>query len=185
MRKYVYLLVAAVIAAFPMSVCADTISTFDFDNFVFISGAASSGNITINTTTGVATGLSFSYSGPEGVFSVSEIQGQGPTTDGSLYFVDGASSVNPLDSLSLVFQGASLANYAGGPTCTGTALCPGITSVFFDDNIELVNDPIQSGDLTLVSSTTTGVTPEPTSIVLFGTGLIAATGVFRRKFFNT
>ena len=118
MRKYVYLLAAAVIAASSLSAHSDTISTFELTNFVFeLAPAVTSGNLTIDTTTGIATGLHFDYSNSEGTFSVSQILVQGATRDGSLNFVAGASSENPNDLLSLWFLGPSLINYAGGPAC--------------------------------------------------------------------
>jgi PEP-CTERM motif-containing protein len=180
MRKYFHLLAAAVIAASSVSACADTISTFALENFVFpLTGAATSGSITIDITTGVATGLNFNYSSSQGTFSVSEILAQGATTDGSLYFVGGVGTKNPLDVFELHFPGSSLVNYAGGPDCTVShpEFC---ADVLVDNGIELFNDPVQSGDITLVSSITTGATPEPSTFTLFGTGAIGLLGLLRR-----
>jgi hypothetical protein len=179
MRKYVYLLAAAVIAASSVSAHADTISTFDLENFVFpFTGAITSGSITIDTTTGVATGLNFNYSSSQGTFSVSEIQAQGATTDGSLYFVGGLGTENPLNVFELHFPGPSLLNYGGGPACTvDLQFC---ADVLVDNGIELFNDPVQSGDITLVSSITTGATPEPSTFALFGTGAIGLLGLLKR-----
>jgi hypothetical protein len=182
MRKYVYLLAAAVLAAFSVSAHADTISTFDLTNFIFPTGAVNSGSITIDTSTGVATGLNFNYSSSLGEFSVSEILEQGPGgVDGSTYIVIGVGSKDPLDTLYLYFKGSSLADYAGGPACTLTQSCDGpMDTVMVDNNgVELFDD-VQSGDITLVSSTTTGVTPEPSTFALFGTGAIGLLGLVRR-----
>ena len=184
MRKYVYLLAVAVIAASSVSAHADTISTFDFENFVFFeTPAVSSGNITINTTTGVATGLNFNYSSSLGAFSVSGIDEQIASTDGSIYEVIGVSPENANDSFTVIFPGSSLINYAGGPDCPvgGQEYC---ALLEVDNGVELFDDTVQSGELTLVSSTTTGATPEPSTFTLLGIGLIAAVGAFRRKLFN-
>lgn len=56
-----------------------------------------------------------------------------------------------------------------------TQLCSGgaaIDQVAVNTGFELFEDVVQSGDMTLVSSTTTGVTPEPSTFTLLGTGLI-------------
>jgi hypothetical protein len=181
MRRYVYLLAVAVIAASSAFAHADTISTFDLNNFVFpLTGAVTSGSITIDTTTGVATGLNFNYFSSQGTFSVSEISLQGGPTDGSFYFVDGQGTKNTLDLVELRFPGPSLVNYAGGPACNVTSpqTC---TIVLVDNGVGLTFDQIQSGDITLVSSINTGVIPEPSTFTLLGTGLVGMAGVFRRR----
>jgi hypothetical protein len=68
-----------------------------------------------------------------------------------------------------------------------TQLCSGgaaIDQVAVNTGFELFEDIVQSGDMTLVSSTTTGVTPEPSTFTLLGTGLIGVVGAFSRKCYN-
>ena len=180
MRKCVFLLGAMVIAACSLYAHADTISTFDL-HFIFPSGAVNSGTLTVDTTTGVATGLNFNYSSSHGTLSVQEITDQESPVDGSYYQVFGIVSDNPLQLLQLFFKGSSLVNYAGGSDCTFSNP-PFCALVLVYNGVELFDDRATAEDITLVSSTTT---PEPTSLVLLATGLLGAVGAIRRRLFNT
>lgn len=182
MRRYIYLLAAAVIAVSSLYAHADTISTFDLNNFVFLSGAVSSGTITIDTTTGVATGLNFNYSSSHGTLSFQEINTQ-ESPDGTYYEVFDVVSDNPVQLLKLLFPGPSLVNYAGGVDCTISSpdLC---ATVLVYNGVELFDDHATFEDITLVSSTTTGAVPEPASLVLLGTGLLGGVAAIRRKTFT-
>jgi len=178
------LLCSLVLAALPTTAAlADTISTFDL-HYIFLSGAVNSGTLTVDTTTGVATALNFNYSSSYGTLSVREITDQESPVDGTYYQVFGIVSDSPLQLVQLFFPGSSLVNYAGGSDCTfiDPPLC---AEVLVYNGVELSNDQASSEDITLVSSVTTGATPEPTSLVLLGTGLLGAVGAFCRKLFNS
>ena len=175
MRKYVYLLAAALIAVSSMYAHADTISTFDL-NFTFFSGAVNSGSITIDTTSGVATALNFNYSSSFGTLSVREITDQESPVDGTYYQVFGIVTDSPLQLLQLFFPGPSLVNYAGGSDCT--FIDPPLCAVVL---VGVPSDQATSEDITLVSSVTTGATLEPSTFALLGTGLVGMVGAFRRR----
>ena len=179
MRRYIYLLAAAFIAVSSLYAHADTISTFDL-NYIFLSGAVNSGSITIDTTTGLATALNFNYSSSYGTLSVREITDQESPVDGTYYQVFGMVSDSPLQVVQLFFPGSSHLKYAGGSDCTfiDPPLC---AEVLVYNGVELSNDQATSEDITLVSSVTTGATPEPSTFALLGTGLVGMVGAFRRR----
>ena len=78
----------------------------------------------------------------------------------------------------------SFAGYTGGDVCSTSNGCEDGRHFGFDANSNLYGpggqtiSNVVSGDLTPAS---TAVTPEPSSLVLFGTGVLGMAGVLRRR----
>ena len=83
-------------------------------------------------------------------------------------------------------QHAYVTSYAGG-VIPGTSINPGAGTFVGMEDLDSTNgtDWDYNDDqfiLTGVTAQTTAVTPEPTSIALFGTGILGMAGIVRRKF---
>ena len=76
-------------------------------------------------------------------------------------------------ALLLAFPVPSLAGYSGGSLCSTTVVCtPKFTSSF---------SPSEGGPAIDFTTLTASTTPEPGSLALLGTGVVAATGMLRRR----
>lgn len=176
----------------PSLLHADTITTFSLDGFTFQSPATLTGTITIDVTTGVTTGINATYTAGSltDEFTVLHTSPLLPTEYPSVASIN----IPTNDLLLFVFPTSSLVGYTGGPLCFyyivypyGT--CPlgpfnppmayvgsEFTKFLMEDNF------IQTGTLDPIPTSTT---PEPSTFVLLGSGVIAAlslTGAHRRKF---
>jgi hypothetical protein len=89
------------------------------------------------------------------------------------------------DEVFFSFGLSTLQDYAGGDLCTLSTLCTGtvagVSTPGFSSGFDSLNSPInwtETGAFTLAPPS---ATPEPSTLVLFGTGLLGAVGTFRRK----
>ena len=177
MRTWIYPLIAVALATSGLAAHADTISTFSLSDVTFISGATATGTVAIDTTTGLATNVDMTYnlSGATENFAGVSFQ----TVGFNHYTVDSMGSGG--DVFSFALPETLLVGYAGSSLCSLDIQCG------FNSGSALLlpggtpSDTVLSGFLDYDSSVTTGMTPEPTSIVLLGSGLIAVAGVFRRR----
>jgi hypothetical protein len=168
---------------------ADTITTFALDGFTFQSPATLTGTITIDVTTGIATGIGATYTAGSLTDKFTVVRTDIPPT--LLYPTIGSISV-PANNFLQISLPSSLVGYTGGPVCTYPTgkNCPfgifdsmppmGFVVSEFSTLTMEIND-IQSGTLDPVSATT----PEPSTFLLLASGLIGALAsnrALRRKF---
>jgi hypothetical protein len=178
-RSGCFLVATALITASSLAARADTISTFSLTNFTFTTGGSATGTVTIDTTTGISPGADITFVLGSLDEHFTEVFAQGFI--GVTHELDYQDEAGDLFIIPL--PESSLVGYAGSIVCSIDALssranCNRAVGDIYGPNGEY---DFQSGALTFDSSTTT---PEPTSLVLLGTGLLGAVGAIRRKLFK-
>jgi hypothetical protein len=190
MLKWILSLLGLGLLISPSCLHADTITTFALDGFTFQSPATLTGTITIDVTTGIATGINATYTAGSHTDEFTALRTDFPPLPG--YPTMGSISLPANNFLQISLQTSTLVGYAGGPVCTyptgqncpfgffGSMTPMGfVVSEFSTPGLQI--NWIQSGTLDPVSTTT----PELSTFVLLGSGLIGALAsnrALRRKF---
>jgi hypothetical protein len=171
-------LLSALLVLLPVPLMADTISTFTLTNVTFVSGGVATGNIVIDTTTGTVESFDATYTTGGFVdqfdtlsFSSDEQQGVAAVGD---FDVSGG-------DLDFNFLTPSLIGYTGGAVCSETNQCLGFIMGGYVTYGGYNTDFMKTGSLDLPPSDTTGLTPEPSSPILFGTGALFLVGLAGRS----
>ena len=156
---------------------ADTVTTYELGN---TAGKDGSGTVTIDSTLGSVTALDASFSVGGTTYTFEGV----PSEEGPNLFLNEYQATLTDAGNALIFgiTGDSLVGYT--PTdskkcATAAEYCDYLVNVY--SGTPSSTDLVDTFEGNLVVPPATGVTPEPSSIALLGTGLLAVAGFVRRR----
>ena len=181
MRLSSLLPAAFLLAACTLAAHADAITTYNLLDGTFDNGATITGTVTIDATSGTFVSEDFSVVKGRRTYVF-----DGPVTDqGPVYHTNGYGSYfhNANDDfLNLTLPASaynpanSLIGYAGGQVCSNANDCDDYNGLYFPAHGSGGN--FATGELVAQ----TPAVPEPSTLILLGTGILGLAGVARRKF---
>ncbi len=158
---------------------ADT--TFFLANNTYESGGTATGSVNIDTAAGLFDSVNVTVNelGTTYLFTGAPVTQTGFGSNGQFqyyeYSFDSGGNILLLD-----VPVASLTGYTGGNLCSLSNLCGdgqnGVFAGYFGLSDGVTDFAAQTGSL--------NPTPEPSSVIMLGTGLLAGVGVARRRLFS-
>ena len=177
-------LLLSALLAMPLHLMADTFSTFTLTDVTFQSGAVSTGTVVFDTTTGIPIGFDVTYT--KGSFSqhFNSVSSFYEEYDNSIFSFISESPDGARDFLGFTLGINTPVGYQGGPVCTLSDRCfindVGFVGGYDRPGLDVPGDLMETGSLVLTSSDSTSPVPEPSSMMLLGTGILGAIGMLRK-----
>jgi hypothetical protein len=178
------LLLSTALLVLPLPLMADTFDLFELTNVTFASGAFAVGSVDIDINTGVADAWNVGYDN-KGVVELFVTPSFSEPVPGETLFILSSTAPNK-DDFDFNIGIANGIGYLGGPVCSIVSPCTtpeGRDTGAFIPGSGGFLDSMETGSLDLSASYSTSPVPEPSSLMLLGTGILGAAGMLRRRLF--